>query len=113
MRDRPRRVNDLGPVTYTRQVRRFAAVLMLVVFASLNAIDGICCPDGCTHEEQASSWPSSASADGVCVLCTGGLQGPVLEHLAPSAIVRSDITRIAVMDPHDVAPDPPEHPPRS
>ena len=28
---------------------------MLVVFASLNAIDGICCPDGCTHEEKASS----------------------------------------------------------
>jgi hypothetical protein len=85
---------------------------MLVVFAFLNAIDGICCPDGCTHEETASSAPTGRSADGVCVLCTGGLQGPVLEDPAPAAIMRYDVTRVAVADPHDVPPDPPEHPPR-
>ena len=94
-------------------VRRFAVVVMLVVFASLNAIDGICCPDGCTHEQTTSSAPIGASTGGICVLCTGGLQGPVLENRAPTAAVRSDITRIAVPDPLDVPPDPPEHPPRS
>jgi hypothetical protein len=54
---------------HNRQVRKFAAILMLVIFASLNAIDGICCPDGCTHEEEASSTTSlSQSGDGICVL---------------------------------------------
>ena len=28
---------------------------MLILFASLNAIDGICCPDGCTHEQSSTS----------------------------------------------------------
>jgi hypothetical protein len=86
---------------------------MLVVFASLNAIDGICCPDGCTHEEQASSWPSSASAEGVCLLCTGGLNGPVPEELSPTVTVVFLVGGVPVTDPNDVLPDPPEHPPRA
>jgi len=93
-------------------VREAVAVLMLVAFASLNAIDGICCPDGCTHEETAASAPSGSSTDGPCVLCTGGLQGPVFEDLAPAVVIRSDVTRVAAADPNDVPPDPPEHPPR-
>jgi hypothetical protein len=42
-----------------QRVRRFAAVMVLMIFASLNAIDGICCPDGCTHEEEQSSRPTT------------------------------------------------------
>lgn len=94
-------------------MRTFAAIVMLVVFASFNAVDGICCPDGCTHEQTTSSAPMSPATGGVCVLCTGGLQGPVLEDLAPAVLVRADFTRAAVTDPLDVPPDPPEHPPRS
>jgi hypothetical protein len=44
--------NSSSGGTYNREVRRFAAILVLVMFASLNAIDGICCPDGCTHEPE-------------------------------------------------------------
>ena len=33
-------------------VRRLLAAVMLALFASLNAIDGICCPDGCTHDKR-------------------------------------------------------------
>jgi hypothetical protein len=94
-------------------VRKFAAILMLVAFPSLNAIDGICCPDGCTHEETASSPLMGSATGGICALCAGGLRGPVLREVAPAILIRSDITRLALADPHDVPPDPPEHPPRS
>jgi hypothetical protein len=48
---------------------------MLIVFASLNAIDGICCPDGCTHEEASTSQHDDReSSDGSCVLCLGGVE---------------------------------------
>jgi hypothetical protein len=97
---------------YNQGVRTWAAVLMLVVFASLNAIDRICCPDGCTHEESASL-PTGAATEGACVLCTGGLQSPVLHNPTFSALVASDVARIATRSPVDVPPDPPEHPPRS
>ena len=36
-------------------VRRLLAAAILILFASLNAIDGICCPDGCTHECESTS----------------------------------------------------------
>ena len=100
--------------TYNRQVRRFAAVLMLVIFASLNAIDGICCPDGCTHEEETSSTRSPPEgSEGICVLCGGGLSSPVAEDLSPGVPVVSVIGRTPAANPHDVPPTPPEHPPRS
>jgi hypothetical protein len=95
-------------------VRKFAAILMLVIFASLNAIDGICCPDGCTHEEEASSTTSLPQAgDGICVLCVGGLSSPVPEDLSPGVSIVSAVARIATTNPHDVPPDPLDHPPRS
>ena len=95
-------------------MRRFAAILMLVIFASLNAIDGICCPDGCTHEEEASSSPSlPQGGEGICVLCVGGLNSPAPEDLSPGVPVVAVVARIAATSPHDVPPDPPEHPPRS
>jgi hypothetical protein len=106
--------NSSSRVANNQEVRRFAAILMLVTFASLNAIDGICCPDGCTHEEEASSMPSPPQGgEGICVLCVGGLSSPVPESLSPGAPVVSLVARVAATKPHDVPPDPPEHPPRS
>jgi hypothetical protein len=32
-------------------VRRFLAAAMMFLFASLNALDGTCCPDDCTYEQ--------------------------------------------------------------
>jgi hypothetical protein len=106
-------VKQVQGSTYNRQVRRFAAILMLVVFASLNAIDGICCPDGCTHEQEASSRPSTPQgAHGICVLCLGGLSSPFTEDLSPGVPVISVVARVSETNPNDVPPDPPEHPPR-
>ena len=74
-------------------VRRFLAVAILVVFASLNAIDGICCPDGCTHERESTSQQhNDHSGDGSCMLCLGSIDAqprhqcshrPVSSRLAP------------------------------
>lgn len=102
-----------GGGTYNRRVRRFVAALMLVMFASLTAIDGICCPDGCTHGEEAPSTPSTAQVrEGVCVLCVGGLSNPALEAVSPGVPVITVVSGVAVTNPGDVPPDPPEHPPR-
>jgi hypothetical protein len=95
-------------------VRRFAAILMLVIFASLNAIDGICCPDGCTHEEEASSTQTPPQGgDAICVLCVGGLSSPVAEDVSPGVPVVSLVARVSATNPHNVSPEPPDHPPRS
>jgi hypothetical protein len=99
--------------TYNQRVRRFSAVLVLTIFASLNAIDGICCPDGCTHEQEQSSRPTAPQAnEGICVLCVGGLSTPGSEGLSPAAPVITAVARLAGTTPTDVPPDPPEHPPR-
>jgi hypothetical protein len=114
MRDRRRPCQQIPVGTYNRRVRHFAAALMLVVFAALNAIDGICCPDGCTHEEQASSTPSSPrGGEGICVLCVGGLSRPAPEALLPGVPVVSVVARVSATNRDDVPADPPEHPPRS
>jgi hypothetical protein len=87
---------------------------MLIVFASLNAIDGICCPDGCTHEESSTSQPHERqSSDGTCVLCVGGVESPVVLAPLPSAIVTSRIVRPLLTHLLDALTDPPDHPPRS
>jgi ABC-type transporter Mla maintaining outer membrane lipid asymmetry ATPase subunit MlaF len=95
-------------------VRRFAAILMLVLFTSLNAIDGICCPDGCTHEQDGSStrdnWPVS---DGLCVLCLGGVSSSLPDDLSVGMRDVSAVAAAVVTNPADFQPDPPEHPPRA
>ena len=61
---------------------------MLVLFASLNAIDGICCPDGCTHEQASTSQQHDReSSDGSCVLCLGGVESAVPQTPSASGIV--------------------------
>ena len=95
-------------------MRRFLAAAMLILFASLNAIDGVYCPDGCTREQPSTSQHHDRqSSDGTCALCVGGVESAIV--LAP--LLSGKVTnRIALpLLPHhlDAPADPPDHPPRS
>ena len=95
-------------------MRRLSAVAILVVFASLNAIDGICCPDGCTHEAPPTSQHQERqSSDGTCVLCVGGVESSIALAPLPSTIVMSRLALRHFTRHLDAPIDPPEHPPRS
>ena len=95
-------------------MRRFVAAAMLVLFASLHAIDGICCPDGCTHEQVSTSQHHDReSSDGSCFLCLGGVESAVSHTPSASVTVTN---RFAALPPTlhlDAPADPPDHPPRS
>jgi hypothetical protein len=86
---------------------------MLVLFASLNAMDGVCCPDGCTHEEESPAQPHNReSADGTCVLCLRGVDSSALQDLSPSNV--TDSVGLPPLPHHIDAPsERVEHPPRS
>jgi hypothetical protein len=95
-------------------VRRLVALVVMLVFASLIATDGICCPDGCTHEQEASSQqPDQHSADGSCMLCLGGIDSAAAPALLPSGFVTNRIGLAALSSHLDALTAPPEHPPRS
>jgi hypothetical protein len=95
-------------------VRRFVASLLIVLFASLYAVYGICCPDGCTHEWEASSESNGPQPmDGLCVLCLGSLTDPVGASVSADALAAAEIARTPMTHPADVPADPPDHPPRS
>ncbi len=97
-----------------RIVRRFLAVAILVVFASLNAIDGICCPDGCTHEgESTSQQQSDHSGDGSCMLCLGSIVAAAVPVLTPSGIVTTRAGHPPLVSLLDAFANPPDHPPRA
>src|SRR4249920_170734 len=69
-------------------VRRLLAVAVLVVFASLHAIDGICCPDGRTHERESTlQQHGDHEGDGSCMLCLGGINSPDEPMHTPSGIL--------------------------
>jgi len=99
---------------YNRAVRRLFAAVVLVLFASLNAIDGVCCPDGCTHEQESSSRQHNPEPpDGTCLLCLGGVDLSLRQDLSSCGIV-TDPVGLAPLGHHLDAPaDPLEHPPRS
>jgi hypothetical protein len=86
---------------------------MLVLFAFLNAIDGICCPDGCTDEQQSAPQQHKPdSTAGICALCIGGVATVRLELLAGGVV--SDRVDVPPLAHHLDAPsDPVEYPPRS
>ena len=99
---------------YNRSVRRLLAAVMLVLFASLNAMDGVCCPDGCTHEEQSSAQQhKSESADGICMLCLGGVDSSASQDLSPRGIVTDRVGLPPFAHHLDAPSDPVDHPPRS
>jgi hypothetical protein len=86
----------------------------MLVFASLVAIDGICCPDGCTHQQEASAQrPDQHSSDGSCMLCLGGIDSAAAPALSPSGIVTNRIGLPPLSSHLDALTKPPEHPPRA
>ena len=95
-------------------MRRLAAAMMLVLFASLNAIDGICCPDGCTHEQASTSQHNDReSSDGSCALCLGGVEPTGLQPPSASGTVTNRFAPPLFTHHLDAPTDPPDHPPRS
>jgi len=94
-------------------VRRFLAAVILVVFASLNAIDGICCPDGCAHErELTSQQQGDQSGDGSCMLCLGGIDSPTAPVLSHAGVLTNRIGIPPLSSHLDALASPPDHPPR-
>jgi len=95
-------------------VRKLLAVAIVVVFASLNAIDGICCPDGCTHErESPSQQDGDRAGDGSCMLCLGGIDSPAAPALTFSGILTMRVGHPPVIAHLDAPAKPPDHPPRA
>ena len=95
-------------------VRKFLAVAILVVFASLNAIDGICCPDGCTHERESTPQQHADHAgDGSCMLCLGGIDSTGAPELTPSGMLTTRIGHAPLISHLDALANPPDHPPRA
>ena len=86
---------------------------ILLVFASLNAIDGICCPDGCTHEQAPTSHHDRDSSDGSCVLCLGGVESAIPQAASDGGTVTNRFTPLLFTRHLDAPTDPPDHPPRS
>jgi hypothetical protein len=104
----------MSKVEDNRWVRRLLAAVVLVLFASLNAMDGICCPDGCTHEQQSPSQQHrSESSDGTCMLCLGGVNSSVQQDLSRSDVVTDSVGLPPLAHHLDAPPDRVEHPPRS
>ena len=87
---------------------------MLVLVASLSAIDGVCCPDGCTHEQESPLQPrNQESANGICLLCLGGLVSAVRQDLSSDGVVMDGIELPPAARHFDAPSKPLDHPPRS
>jgi hypothetical protein len=94
-------------------VRRLVAAALLVVFGFLSAIDGICCPDGCTHEDASTSQHNDReSSDGSRVLCLGGVESAAPPTPSASGIVTDRFTPLLLTLHVDAPTEPPDHPPR-
>ena len=106
---------DVKPLTvHNQRVRRLVAAAMLVLFASLNAIDGICCPDGCTHEQASTSQHHDReSSGGSCVLCLGVVESAVPQTASSAGTVTNRFAPLLFTHHLDAPTDPPDHPPRS
>jgi hypothetical protein len=103
-----------GGHTYNHDVRSFVAVVVMLVFATLIAVDGLCCPDGCTHEQQAAAQQHDQEPGaGSCMLCLGGIDSAAPQALAPSGIVTNRVGPQPSMSHLDAVTNPPEHPPRA
>ena len=95
-------------------MRRLVAAAIVVLFASLNAIDGICCPDGCTREREATSQHTTGSRlTAACVLCLGGVESAAPQAPSACGIVTNRFTPFLLTRHLDAPTDPPDHPPRS
>lgn len=94
-------------------VHRVLAVVVLAIFTSLVAADGVCCPDGCTDQAQAlvASFHHSGGQFS-CALCIGGVQTSAIHALAPAGVLPGRLPFARVLSPTTSAPHPPDHPPR-
>jgi len=93
-------------------VRRLLIAAVLVVLTSLNVMDGVACPDGCTHDERSSTTPASSTADRSCIFCLGGVDTVIQQALCSGRLVTRGV---AIPQPRahlDAPPDPLDHPPR-
>jgi hypothetical protein len=95
-------------------VRKLLAGVVLVLFASLTGLDGVCCPDDCTHERPVPSQTRSQDAtDGICLLCLGGVDSTVQQDLSARIVVTGGIERPPFAQHADAPSTPVEHPPRA
>jgi hypothetical protein len=94
-------------------VRRLVAAAIVGLFASLNAVDGICCPDGCTQDQASTSQHNDRESDGDCVLCLGGVESAAPQTPSAFGIVTDRFTPLLFTPYLDAPPEPPDHPPRS
>ena len=82
--------------------------------ASLNAMDGVNCPDGCTREPESVSQPHAPEAgDSICLLCLGGVDSSVQQDLSPGDVVLHGVGLEPLAHHLDAPPDRVERPPRS
>jgi hypothetical protein len=99
-------------VTIIGVVRQSVAALLLAIIASLSAVDGVCCPDGCTQERQSSTFSPQTSSDGACVLCVGIDRSPH-HDLSPGAVLTRRIVIPIWLATGADSCEPFEHPPRT
>ena len=92
-------------------MRRFAAALLFVMLASLSTLDGVCCPDGCTHEK-VPAHRESQSVGGLCLLCLGGMVSPEQHGLAYDGFLARERFLSPPQDLIDTPLQPLDHPPR-
>ena len=94
-------------------MRKALVTAVLVAFATLNAMDSICCPDGCTNDQETPvEHQSPESPDGVCILCLGGVDSAIHHALSPCAIVTTRVAPVHLTPRLDAPTAPLEHPPR-
>jgi hypothetical protein len=78
----------LAADAHNHDVRRLVAAVVMLVFASLIAIDGICCSEGCTHEQGFA--PATAS-----VHVSPGTTQEIIVELQPQPTVDETVTVVA------------------
>jgi hypothetical protein len=99
---------------YWSIVRTMLAACLLVLIATLPAIDLIYCPDGCAEAGRArSEWQSDVSPAGACGLCLNG----VAVSIAPPSVMpvrrfQPGIVTFAI-SPASIFPRVIDQPPRS
>lgn len=92
-------------------VRRFLAVCLVAIFATLATADTFACPDGC---QCAASLAAAAHCDatGACVFCSAAamISAPAatIVNVVPTAVEFASQTLAAPL----FTPTPPDQPPR-
>jgi hypothetical protein len=94
-------------------VTRSAASILIIVFLSLNVLDGVCCPDGCTDQQQSSAAPNPDRPNTGCLLCAGGVNSVAARSVLSPALIVVRAMSERPASPADIPAPPLEHPPRA